>query len=204
MIDQKKYNRQISILMIVVLLLLPVYFVKQYYFSDVIKRLAASSEYVGKEACIECHEAEYKDWKGSDHDLAMDVANDTTVLADFNHVTITRNNQNHKCYKKGNKFFVFTDGENGQMKEYEVKYVFGHFPIQNYLVEFPGGRLQTLALSWNSKDHEWFYMADSVYTEMSITHTNWLHWTNQAQNWNSMCADCHSTDLKKGYDSSLI
>ncbi|NOR87757.1 MAG: tetratricopeptide repeat protein, partial [Bacteroidales bacterium] len=80
------------------------------------------------------------------------------------------------------------------------KYVFGHFPLQNYLVEFPGGRLQTLALTWNSIDNEWFYMADSVYKEMSVTHTNWLHWTNQAQNWNSMCADCHSTDLKKAYD----
>ncbi len=29
---------------------------------------------------------------------------------------------------------------------------------------------------------------------------DWLHWTNYSQNWNFTCAECHSTDLKKGYD----
>ncbi len=164
------------------------------------KNTAFSPEYVGRSACIECHQKEYHDWKGSDHDLAMDVANDSTVLGDFNNALLEREGQTHKAYKKDSLFYVYTDGEDGNMHEYLVKYVFGHYPLQNYLVEFPGGRLQTLALTWNSKDHNWFYMADSVYKNMSVTHTNWLHWTNQAQNWNSMCADCHSTNLKKNYN----
>ena len=199
MIDQKKYNSAISILTLVVLLLLPIYMLIQIYFSDGAP-INNNSEYVGKEACVECHEAEYNDWVGSDHDLAMDYANDTTVLGDFNDAVLLRNNQKHKSYKRNSKFFVFTDGDHGEMQEYEVKYVFGHYPLQQYLVEFEGGRLQTLALTWNSKDSLWYYMADSVYQGMSVTHTNWLHWTNQAQNWNSMCADCHSTNLKKGYN----
>ncbi len=169
-------------------------------YSESANRHNNSPHYVGKEACTECHVTEYNEWKGSDHDLAMDYANDTTVLGDFNNATLVRNGQEHKCYKKNNHFFVYTDGEDGQMHEYQVKYVFGHYPLQNYLVEFPGGRLQTLALTWNSKDHNWYYMPDSVYQGMNVDHNNWLHWTNQAQNWNSMCADCHSTDLKKGYD----
>ncbi len=199
MIDQKKYNSAIGILTLVVLLLLPIYMLIQIYFSDRTP-ININSEYVGKEACVECHEAEYNDWVGSDHDLAMDYANDTTVLGDFNDAVLLRNNQKHKFYKRNSKFFVFTDGDYGKMQEYEVKYVFGHYPLQQYLVEFEGGRLQTLALTWNSKDSLWYYMADSVYQGMSVTHTNWLHWTNQAQNWNSMCADCHSTNLKKGYN----
>jgi len=182
------------------LLLLPVYILKQLYFSDYSSIKTNLAEYVGKEACIECHEAEYNDWLGSDHDLAMDYANDSTVLGDFNDAILERDGQVHKFYKKGKQFFVLTDGEDGQMREYEVKYVFGHYPIQDYLVEFPGGRLQTLSLTWNSKDNYWFYMADSVYRSMGVDHNNWLHWTNQAQNWNSMCADCHSTHLQKGYD----
>jgi len=198
MIDQKKYHDTIRVLTIVVLLLMPLYILKQLYFSEPLTE--SKLAYVGKESCIECHEAEYQDWTGSDHDLSMDFANDSSVLGDFNNATLFRNNQLHKMYKKGGQFFVYTDGEEGKMQEYQVKYVFGYYPLQQYLVAFQGGRLQTLALTWNSKDHNWYYMADSVYKGMSVTHTNWLHWTNQAQNWNSMCADCHSTHLQKGYD----
>ncbi len=197
--DNKKYKISKNILTIIIILFLPLYLLKQTYFSDN-KTTASISEYVGKETCIECHQAEYNDWKGSDHDLAMDYATDSSVLGDFNNAVLIRNNQTHKAYKKDNKFFVLTDGKDGKMHEYEVKYVFGYFPLQQYLVEFPGGRLQTLALTWNSKNKNWYYMADSVYRGMSVTHTNWLHWTNQSQNWNSMCADCHSTNLQKNYN----
>ena len=44
-------------------------------------------------------------------------------------------------------------------------------------------------------------MADSTYKDEIVDHTNWLHWTNQAQNWNGMCAECHSTNLVKGYNA---
>ena len=200
MFDQKKYYIIRNSLVVIALLLIPLFVLKQMGTTDSVQAKDMPAEYVGKDACVECHQEEYKDWLGSDHDLAMDVANDSTVLADFNNVEIKGINLLHKAFKRDGKFIVFTDGENGKMKEYEVKYVFGHYPLQQYLVEFPGGRLQTLALTWNSKDSIWYYMADSVYQEMSVTHNNWLHWTNQAQNWNSMCADCHSTNLKKGYD----
>jgi len=200
MIDQKKYSRNIRILVWLLLLILPVFVLTQLYLTEKPKGQKPQAEYVGKEACIECHQAEYHDWKGSDHDLAMDYATDSTVLGDFKNAQLIRNGQIHKMFKRDGKFYVITDGEDGNMKEYEVKYVFGHYPIQDYLVEFPGGRLQTLALTWNSKDHNWFYMADSVYKGMNVNHSNWLHWTNQAQNWNSMCADCHSTHVQKNYD----
>ncbi len=199
MTNQKIYNTSKSILIVMLLLLLPMYVIKQLYFS---KRGGETDvpRFVGREACIECHLAEYNDWTGSDHDLAMDFATDSTVLGDFNNATLTAQNRTHKFYKKGNKFFVYTDGEDGEMHEYEVKYVFGHTPLQQYLVEFDGGRLQTLALTWNTLNENWYHMADSTYRDMNVDYTNWLHWTNQAQNWNSMCADCHSTNLKKGYD----
>ncbi len=197
--DNRKYKISKNILTVAIILLLPLYILIQTYSSDD-KNSVNISEYVGKETCIECHKAEYNDWKGSDHDLAMDYATDSSVLGDFNNAVLIRNNQTHKAYKKDNKFFVLTDGEDDKMHEYEVKYVFGHYPLQQYLVEFPGGRLQTLALTWNSKNTNWYYMADSVYQGMSVTHNNWLHWTNQSQNWNSMCADCHSTNLQKNYN----
>jgi hypothetical protein len=34
----------------------------------------------------------------------------------------------------------------------------------------------------------------------SLAADDWLYWTNNGQNWNAMCAECHSTDLRKNYD----
>lgn len=200
MMDQKKYQRVKFLLITIIILVIPIYILTEAYLSSKTIKEEAEATYVGKEACQECHKEAYKDWVGSDHDLAMDYANDSSVLGDFDNAVLVRNNQNHKCYKKEGRFFVWTDGAEGQMQEFEVKYVFGHTPLQQYLVEMEGGRLQTLSLTWNTLDSNWYYMADSVYQGLGVDHNNWLHWTNQAQNWNSMCADCHSTNLQKGYD----
>ncbi len=200
MIDRSTYKKWFRILIAVILLAIPFSALWELRVQEVSPEEDHQAEYVGREACIECHEAEYKDWKGSDHDRAMDYANDSTVLGDFNNASLQAAGHTHKFYKKNGRFYVFTEGPEGKMEEFEVKYVFGYYPLQDYLVEFPGGRLQTLALTWNSKDSNWYYMPDSVYKGMKVDHTNWLHWTNQAQNWNSMCADCHSTHVQKNYD----
>ncbi len=156
--------------------------------------------FIGNTSCAECHQKEFNDWEGSHHDKAMMMANDSTILGNFNDAVLKRKGQIHKFYKKDKGFYVLTDSENGEMKEYKIEYTFGFTPIQQYLVDFGKGRLQVLALTWDDLKKEWFYMADEVYKNQSVTHENWLHWTNQAQNWNGMCAECHSTNLKKNYD----
>ncbi len=82
------------------------------------------------------------------------------------------------------------------MGEFEITHTFGWFPLQQYLVPFPGGRLQTLPLAWDSRDNRWF----RVPPEGPVAPDDWLYWTNAAQNWNGMCAQCHSTHLEKNYD----
>ena len=199
----EKYNWQLAGFMatVVILLSVPAYLLKE--------RLQASggnpgasavASYVGKETCVECHKVENDLWTGSDHDLAMDEATDSTVLGDFNDAVFTRNGIEHKFYRREGKFFVKTDGPDGTLAEFEIRYVFGHYPLQQYLVPFEGGRLQTLALTWDTEKKRWYHMADAVYPGQEIPHTDWLHWTNLGQNWNGMCADCHSTNLRKGYD----
>lgn len=201
MAESSKHRTYKLYLLLAIAVLIPLFVIKQIYFPAK-NIMEGKAEYVGRESCVECHATEFNDFIGSDHDLAMDTAIDATVKGNFDNASITRpNGEIHKAYKKDGRYYVLTDGEDGSMKEYEVKYVFGHEPLQNYLVEFPGGRLQTLALTWSVKDSAWFYMADSVYRDINVSHDNWLHWTNQSQNWNSMCAFCHSTDLVKGYDS---
>lgn len=162
-----------------------------------------SSEYyfVGKQSCIECHEVEYKDWLHSDHDRAMAVASDSSVVGDFNNSTFTDNDGFvSKFYKRDGKFFVYTKAENGEPKELEIKYTFGIRPLQQYLIPFEKGRLQCLPITWDTQTESWYSLVDSVYHGQKITPENWLYWTNNGQNWNGMCAECHSTNLHKGYN----
>ena len=68
-------------------------------------------------------------------------------------------------------------------------------------MEFPGGRYQVLPLCWDSRPaaeggQRWFH----IYPNEPIPHDDVLHWTGPNQNWNFMCAECHSTDLRRNYD----
>jgi predicted CXXCH cytochrome family protein len=156
--------------------------------------------FTGGHACIECHQKEYRLWKGSDHDSAMAVASDTSVVGDFNNTEFTFNGLSSKFYKRDGKFYVYTEGIGGKMQEFRVAYTFGIRPLQQYLIPFEKGKFQCLPIAWNTVTKKWFHMAGMVYKPDDLKPDNWLYWTNQAQNWNSMCAECHSTNLQKNYD----
>ncbi len=158
------------------------------------------AEFTGGKACIECHQKEYRLWKGSDHDSAMAVASDTSVRGNFNNAEFTFNGKTTKFYKRAGKFFVYTEGPGGIMKEFLIQYTFGIRPLQQYLVPFENGKFQCLPIAWNTIENKWFQMAAMVYQPEDLKPDNWLYWTNQAQNWNSMCAECHSTNLQKNYN----
>jgi len=167
-------------------------------------QIEVPARFVGGKVCAGCHEEEYKLWSGSHHDLAMQGANEKTVLGDFNDVGFTYFGVESKFYRRDGKFMVRTDGPDGKLHDYEIKYTFGIYPLQQYLIEFPGGRLQALSIAWDSRPkseggQRWFHL----YPNEKIIHDDILHWTGPNQNWNYMCADCHSTNLKKNYDQKL-
>lgn len=159
-----------------------------------------SAQYLGRESCKECHEKEYKLFQGSDHDMAMDEAREETVIGNFNDVSFTHFGVTSRFYRSDGKFMVNTEGPDGSMEDYQVDYVFGVRPLQQYLIEFPGGRYQCLPICWDSRPAEdggqrWFH----IYNEERIPPGDVLHWTRVTQNWNYMCAECHSTNLHKNY-----
>jgi len=157
----------------------------------------AVAHYVGYRACVECHQEAYEAWMGSDHERAMDVATDETVLGDFNNITFVRHDgKSTRFFREGAKFMVETEGPDGQPGRFEVTHVFGHDPLQQYLVSFPGGRMQCLTIAWDRLRGAWY----DLYAGQDIPAGDWLHWTGRAQTWNTMCAECHSTNLKKNYD----
>lgn len=176
-------------------LTLPLYLVKEKQWPS--KRpQAAALTFVGRQSCVKCHPKQDQEFAKSHHDLAMAVASKETVLGDFDNATFTSHGVTSRFFKKEGKFFVHTQGVNGVMADFEITYTFGWTPLQQYLIPFPGGRLQCLPLAWDLEKKAWFHL----YPDENFAPDNWQYWTNPAQTWNSMCADCHSTNFKKGYD----
>ncbi|TYO64287.1 tetratricopeptide repeat protein [Bradyrhizobium hipponense] len=132
----------------------------------------------------------------------MQHATDTTMLGNFNDASFDYYGVHSRFFRKDGKFLVETDGPDGKFAVFEVKYTFGIDPLQQYLVEFPDGRLQALSLAWDSRPQDaggqrWFHL----YPNEEIKHDDVLHWTRLNQNWNFMCAECHSTGVAKNYDA---
>jgi len=163
---------------------------------------AEAATYVGSRECADCHADAWKAWQGSQHAAAMQPATQATVLGDFNAATFTANGVESRFFRRDGGFFVHTDGPDGVLADFEISDTFGVYPLQQYLVALPGGRLQALSIAWDSRPRaqggqRWFHL----YPNEKITHDDVLHWTRPAQNWNSQCADCHSTHLVKHYDA---
>lgn len=159
--------------------------------------LAYEDGYVGDAKCVECHKTSVDTWKGSHHDLAMQVANENTVLGNFNDQKITLDGVSYHFTKNGSEFWVHIKEIDGTEKDYKISYAFGFTPLQQYLIDFDGGRKQVLRVTWNTIQKKWFHQ----YSGDSIDPHDWMHWTESSQNWNTMCAECHSTNLKKNYDT---
>jgi len=155
-----------------------------------------AEEFVGSEACRDCHRPEYDKWADSHHRWAMATATEKTVRGDFNDAVVEHFGQQTRFYRRDGKYFVHTLGAGGQPGEFEVTHTFGWYPLQQYLIPFPGGRLQCLPFAWDVQKERWYHL----YPDVPPDPEDWLYWTNNGQNWNGMCAECHSTDLKKQYD----
>jgi tetratricopeptide (TPR) repeat protein len=158
------------------------------------------ARYVGAEACGSCHAEALGRWRGSDHDRAMQEASPETVLGDFSGVTFAHRGQSFRFERRDDRYWIHTVGADGEPRDFEVKYTFGVWPLQQYLVPLPGGRLQAVSAAWDSRSAQqggqrWFHLPE----DEAVPPGNALHWTGLAGSWNAMCAECHSTNLVKGY-----
>ncbi len=164
--------------------------------------VAGTVAYTGNAVCAGCHEAPAADWHNSHHDLAMQAVSADSVLGDFNNATFTYSGVTTTFSRQNNQFFVTTDNAQGALETYPVRYVFGVYPLQQYLLPMPGGRLQALTIAWDTRPsaeggQRWFHL----YPEEQIIAGDPLHWTSGYFNWNTSCAECHSTDVQKRYDA---
>jgi predicted CXXCH cytochrome family protein len=152
--------------------------------------------YVEDRLCAECHGEQYDRWLGSHHRHAMAPADRSNVQGDFDDARFTHKGKTTRFFRKDGRYFVATEGPKGEPGEFEVRYTFGYRPLQQYLLAMPGGRLQALDVAWDSENKRWFHLLP----DLDPAPGDPLHWTAPFYTWNTTCAACHSTDLKKGYD----
>ena len=162
----------------------------------------AEPSHVGNGACAGCHERANTDWTDSHHDLAMQEATPETVLGDFNNATFNYFGVTTTFTQKGDAFFIETDNAAGELETYPVEYVFGVEPLQQYLLPLGNGRLQALSVAWDTRPkseggQRWYHL----YPDEHIAAGDPLHWTGGFFNWNTSCAECHSTEVEKRYDA---
>ena len=157
---------------------------------------------MGAQKCGACHADQVQLWQESHHALAM-IPAPRGVRGDFEDATFTKDDVETRFFRRDGDYVVRTDGPDGKLADFRVAYTFGVEPLQQYLVEFPDGRFQALSIAWDSRPkaqggQRWFHL----YPDERIDHRDVLHWTGPAQNWNHMCAYCHSTNLQKNYDAA--
>ncbi len=131
----------------------------------------------------------------------MQAATPSTVSGDFRNASYVYFGESSRFLTDGDEFVVETTGPDGRPERYVVRWVFGVEPLEQYLVEFPGGRLQALPFAWDTRSESeggqrWFHL----YPDEYIGPRDELYWTGPAQNWNYMCAECHSTNVELNYD----
>lgn len=84
----------------------------------------------------------------------------------------------YRHWQRDGKFMVRTDGPDGQLRDYQIAYTFGVYPLQQYLNGFRDGRYQALGIAWDSRPKEqggqrWFHL----YPDQNLMHKDPLHWT---------------------------
>jgi predicted CXXCH cytochrome family protein len=151
--------------------------------------------------CIGCHTKSQHDWQQSDHANAMAIADGISVLGDFNNTDAEHYGQKAHFFIKNNRYQVSISYDE-KKDTYPIKYTFGHFPLQQYLVETEKGKLHVLPFAWDSREkleggQRWYHN----YNHEEIRPEDRLHWRQPLQNWNGMCADCHSDGLVRNYDA---
>lgn len=158
-----------------------------------------SATFVGAERCGQCHSAEAASWRGSQHAHAMQEPTSTSILGHFDGSMFTQGGVTSTFSRRGSAWVANTVGPGGVRRDFDIRYTFGVYPLQQYLIALPRGRLQPLSIAWDARPQSeggqrWFSLDTT-----NVGPDDEMHWSGRGPNWNYMCADCHSTDVRKNY-----
>jgi predicted CXXCH cytochrome family protein len=158
-----------------------------------------SATWVGGDECAGCHEEAAARWRGSHHDLAMQEPSAEAMLGDFDDARFVDGPTTWTFSRSDGRYVARAEG--AERGEHAIAFTFGADPLQQYLIERPGGRLQALHIAWDSRPaaaggQRWF----SLYGDEHVPVGDPIHWLGPALSWNAMCGECHSTRFQKGFE----
>jgi hypothetical protein len=150
-------------------------------------------------SCRECHPLEYELWASSHHGLAERAISAPLDRAAFDpERTFKAGSQTNETRIRDGQFQIVTRGFKINVDGYAVERVIGVEPVRQFLTAAAGGRWQTQEVSYDPTTNKWF----NVNGDEDRRPGEWGHWTGRGMNWNSMCAECHNTRLRKNYDEA--
>ncbi|TIN48642.1 MAG: hypothetical protein E5Y32_03790 [Mesorhizobium sp.] len=158
-------------------------------------QISIHNGFVDEKRCASCHTDQAAAFAKSNHAKAMAAADDGTVRANFDDASFEHDGRLTTFFKRGGRYFVRTEGPDGKQAEFEVKYTFAYEPLQQYLLDIGGGRLQALDIAWDTNRGEWFWLGTGKAAKPGTTY----HWTGPFYRWNRTCIDCHSTDPQANF-----
>ncbi|KRB56609.1 hypothetical protein ASE04_28870 [Rhizobium sp. Root708] len=158
-------------------------------------QISIHQDFVDEKTCASCHADQAAAFAKSHHAKAMAMADEGTVRGDFNDARFEHDGVVTTFFRRDGRFLVRTEGPDGKEAEFEVKYTFAYEPLQQYLVDTGGGRLQVVDIAWDTVKRQWFWLGNSAPAKPGSTY----HWTGPFYRWNRTCIDCHSTDPQANF-----
>lgn len=163
---------------------------------------AEPPHYVGSQACLACHSGEHSSWKKSHHASAMMLPGDPDAMAPFDGEEFIEGELLSRFIDVAGVPHVEIEDSSGKSR-WPVKYFFGLDPCQQVIIEEAPGKLQAYPVAWSNgkgeKRRGWY----SLFPGEKTPPGDPLHWKGSLNNWNHMCAECHSTGVAKNFDSEL-
>ncbi len=164
------------------------------------------AEYVGSQACGECHTIVYERWRDSPHARMVQAAAPASVVGNFSDGSWTPPPEARlhpdegqpvaRMYQENGAYFMaLRHPETRELVPFEIEYVVGYQYRQVYLTREAGGVLRRLPLQWSTEREDffpyWNYQEGSLPTLPDL----WAQMTTLNSAWNLFCARCHTTHL---------
>ena len=109
-----------------------------------------------------------------------------TVLAPFEGESFSHLGNTTRFHRTNDQFMITTTDTDSGERTFPVSYVFGVYPLQQYLIPLSGGRLQAFTIAWDARPaaeqgQRWYHLSP----DEAIAPDDPLHWTGLYQNWNN-------------------
>lgn len=159
--------------------------------------IPSNPDYVGSDACAQCHKAEHVDWTQSLHIKMTKPVAEATIVGNFaDGTTFADHGRSYEFGRKGGRPFMRIAFGDRAPETFTVDYTLGAKRYQGYLSTLEDGRMYVLPAFWHIEAGRWIDWKE-ITPVPDLAH-------DLRQIWNANCFNCHATNLAQGFDVSTM